>query len=95
MSSYSCLSYSPPLVLVLAQDDGVGGQQGLTHQAVLQASETLKSFQDLQLRPDHSGLKTPIFPKPDVSTARATGSAAQSGPGSIIRDSRQDCSEEW
>ena len=53
VSSYSCLSYSPPLVLVLAQGDGVGGQQGVTHQAVLQAPETLKSFQDLQLRPDH------------------------------------------
>ena len=69
MSSY--LSYSPPLVLVLAQGDGVGGQQGVTHQAVLQAPETLKSFQDLQLRPDHGvGLMTPIFPKPDGHTAR-------------------------
>ena len=71
MSSY--LLYSPPLVLVLAQGDGVGGQQGVTHQAVLQAPETLKSFQDLQLRPDHGvgvGLMTPIFPKPDGHTAR-------------------------
>ena len=34
--------------------------------AVLRAPETLKSFQDLQLRPDHGvGPKTPMFPKPD------------------------------
>ena len=50
VSSYLCLSYLPPPHTRACPSDGVGCQQGLTDQAVLQALAT----QDLQLRPDNS-----------------------------------------